>query len=67
MFFVLSLNSPGVVEMWEAVLTFVFMIILLLVSYGTDKLNTYLKEVSEDEREEQKNRQIVEGKKIQLR
>jgi hypothetical protein len=67
MFFVLSLNSPGVVEMWEAILTFVFMIILLLVSYGTDKLNTYLKEVSEDEREEQKNRQIVEGKKIQLR
>jgi len=50
--------------MWEAVLTFAFMIVLLLVSYGTDKLNTYLKEVSEDELEEQKNRQIIEGKKI---
>jgi len=64
MFFVLSVNSRGEVEMWEAVLTFAFMIVLLLVSYGTDKLNTYLKEVSEDELEEQKNRQIIEGKKI---
>ena len=64
MFYVLSVNSPGKVEMWEAVLTCVFFVILLTVSYATDRLNTYLKEVDEDEAEEAKKRQEIEGKKI---
>jgi hypothetical protein len=49
---------------WEAVLTCVFFVILLTVSYATDRLNTYLKEVDEDEAKEQKKRQEIEGKKI---
>ena len=48
MFFVLSVNSPEKVELWEAIVTLVFFVILLTVSYGTDRLNTYLKEVDED-------------------
>ena len=33
----------------------------------TDRLNTYLKEVSDDDLAAQQKKQIIEGKKIQLR
>ena len=44
----MSVNTPEKVELWEAIVTLVFFVILLTVSYGTDRLNTYLKEVDED-------------------
>lgn len=49
MYFCLAVNSPNYIEIWEAAVTLVFFVILLVFSYMTDRLNTYLKEVSDDE------------------
>jgi hypothetical protein len=49
MFIVLSVNTPEKVDLWEAIVTLSFFVILIGISYATDRLNTYLKEVDEDE------------------
>lgn len=53
LYFVLAVNSPDKVEIWEAAVTLVFFVLLISVSYVTDRLNTYLKEVSDEELAEQ--------------
>jgi len=39
MFFVLSINSPDYVELWEAIVTFVSFIVLVLLAYAADLHN----------------------------
>jgi solute carrier family 8 (sodium/calcium exchanger) len=36
-YLVLAVISPGVVELWEAVLTVVFFLILVVLAYGADR------------------------------
>jgi solute carrier family 8 (sodium/calcium exchanger) len=49
MYFCLAVNSPNYIELWEAIVTLVLFFSLIVFSYMTDRLNTYLKEVSDDE------------------
>lgn len=39
MFIVLAISSPDYVEMWEAILTLVFFVILVLLAFAADKYN----------------------------
>lgn len=37
LFFILSVNTPDVVEVWEAFLTLAFFVILIFIAYAADK------------------------------
>lgn len=55
LFLVLVSISPERVEMWEAVLTFVFFPVLLVISYGIDRYEVYQAEMQESEEEKAQN------------
>jgi len=57
MFLVLKVISPDEVELWEAILTFIFMFLLVLTSYIADRIFNTKKEIkfedmTEDEKKE---------------
>ena len=56
MFIVLEVSSPGYVEIWEAIVTFLCFIILVLTSFIIDKCTSDKKDrsqMSEEERAEE--------------
>lgn len=69
LFLVLVAISPEKVEMWEAVLTFIFFPILLIVSFGADKANQYMEELKADDDAKQKKalQERQSGYKAKLR
>ena len=69
LYLVLKVITPNEVEIWEAVLTFVFFPILLIVSYAADRCSTYYKEkeASETEIEEKKEEEANKILKSKLR
>ena len=69
LYLVLKVITPNEVEIWEAVLTFVFFPILLIVSYAADRCATYYKdqEASEAELKEKKEEEANKVIKSKLR
>ena len=53
-FLVLTVISPGVVELWEAILTLAFFIILIICAYAADVVKS--KQVNKEEQREKENR-----------
>lgn len=51
MLIVLRGTSPGEVEIWEAVLTFVFAILLIIFAYLADRIGTSIDEAKQTEAE----------------
>ena len=56
-FLVLVVISPGYVEIWEALVTLGFMVILIVVAYSCDKSHSRSENLQEQKREEE--RQVI--------
>lgn len=54
-FFVLVVISPGVVELWEALTTLGFMILLVIIAYGCDKAHSSKENEAEKRAQEKKS------------
>ena len=69
LYLTLKESSENQVETWEAVLTFLFFVMLITLSYGADRLNQYMlgKQKSQVEKDDAENEIKVNIYKSQLR